>query len=222
MNASRLIFICGTDTDVGKTMTLGAIAAYLTAKKKDFCLFKPFESGPTQSDSLFLSRMTGNRLKVENINFHHFTEALAPGIAAKRTSKKINYAAVVKRIKTATQKHTLIFIEGAGGLLVPLAGKKTNLDLIKDLQAEVLLVGRLELGTLNHTHLTYDRLIQERIPVTGILLKQTQPKLSLAAKTNPRELHALGLPLLGVIPYLKSTTAAALVQALPVRVKKMF
>lgn len=222
MNASRLIFICGTDTDAGKTVTLGAIAAHLTAKKKSFTLFKPFEAGATRADSLFLSRMTGNRLKVSDINFHHFTEALAPGIAAKRAGKKIDYKAVVHRILERAQKHTLTFVEGAGGLLVPLAGKKTNLDLIKDLGAEVLLIGRLELGTLNHTSLTYDRLIQEKIPVTGIILKQTQPKLSLAGKTNPRELHALGLPLLGVMPYLKSMTAVALAKALPARVKKLF
>ncbi len=221
MNASRLIFICGTDTDAGKTITLGAIAAYLTAEKKSFTLFKPFEAGPTQNDSLFLSRMTGNRLKVGDINFHHFAEALAPGIAARRSHKKIDYAAVVKRIKAATPNHSLVFVEGAGGLLVPLAGKKTNLDLIKDLGAEVFLVGRLELGTLNHTRLTYDRLLQEKVTVTGIILKQTLPKLSLAAKTNPAELRTLGLPLLGVIPYLKSLSAAVLVKALPIAIKKI-
>lgn len=208
----EILFICGTDTDVGKTRVAGELCAALAKRKIDFAFFKPFESGTVETrggkisrpDTDYICKMSGGRVQEDEANLYAFREALAPGIAAARASVRIHWQPVIKTIQAAAQRHRLVIIEGAGGLLVPLAGKKNNLDLIRDLGARVLIVGRLGLGTINHTTLTYDRLLVEKLPVAGIILSQTTPASGIAEKTNPGVLKKMGLPVWGVLPYQKS------------------
>ena len=47
-----------------------------------------------------------------------------------------------------------MLVEGAGGLMVPLTGKKLYLDLVAELGIPLIIVARAGLGTVNHTLLT--------------------------------------------------------------------
>jgi dethiobiotin synthetase len=215
-----IIYLCGTDTGVGKTVLLGAMLAYLLDRAQQFSFFKPFESGAPR-DSVFLCRMAGGgRFTPAAVNFYHFRAPLAPATAAARQGIRPNLAYVAARIRSEARRGHPVFVEGAGGLFAPLAGIKTNLDLIKRLKAQVLVVGRTGLGTLNHTRLTYERLRLEKIRVAGIVLCQITARCGLAEKTNPAVLRSLGLPLLGVMPRVQGWTPRVLARALPTRMKK--
>jgi dethiobiotin synthetase len=61
-------------------------------------------------------------------------------------------------------------IEGAGGLLVPLTSTEFVADLIADLRADVVLVARAGLGTINHTLLSLAELARRSIPVLGVVM----------------------------------------------------
>ncbi|HXB11428.1 MAG TPA: ATP-dependent dethiobiotin synthetase BioD, partial [Bacteroidia bacterium] len=74
----------------------------------------------------------------------------------------------IKDIHVPNTSNTLI-IEGAGGLMVPLNYKETMLDLIKILNAEVILVVRNYLGSINHTLLSVSALNNAGIKVAGIV-----------------------------------------------------
>lgn len=140
---------------------------------------------------------------LDAINPYYFREALAPGVAAKRLGRIISFSKIARKLKALEKNYDLILAEGAGGLLVPLQGKKTTLDLIRFLKVPVLLVGRLGLGTINHTLLTVEVLKRNRIPLLGVILNETTPRMSLAEKTNPSVLKAYGVPVWGVFPHLK-------------------
>lgn len=148
---------------------------------------------------------------LDDINPYSFKEALAPGIAAHRCGVRISFSRIADKLKNLRKKYDLILVEGAGGLLVPLQGKKTTLDLIRFLKTPVLLVGRLGLGTLNHTLLTAEHLKRNRIPLLGVILNEITPRMSLAEKTNPAVLKEYGLPVWGVFPHLRRKTTRALV-----------
>jgi dethiobiotin synthetase len=60
-----------------------------------------------------------------------------------------------------------LIIEGAGGLMVPLNESETILDLISLLGAEVIIVSRNYLGSINHSLMTAKILKQAGIPVLG-------------------------------------------------------
>lgn len=62
-----------------------------------------------------------------------------------------------------------LVIEGAGGLLVPLSNELFVIDLIKHINAEVVLVSQNYLGSINHTLLSAEALKSRTINITGII-----------------------------------------------------
>jgi dethiobiotin synthetase len=62
-----------------------------------------------------------------------------------------------------------LVVELAGGVMVPLNDRATNLDLIRRLGLPVVLVSRHYLGSINHTLLTLFALRAHSIPVKGVV-----------------------------------------------------
>lgn len=208
MFAQKTIFVCGADTGVGKTYVTGALCAFLNSKGIRAGAFKPLESGCAargrhirRADSEFLKKTARMPEPLDVINPYYFKEPLAPGVAAARQGVRVSFVRIRKNLRGLQKKYDVIFIEGAGGLLVPVAGKKTNLDLIRYLKIPVLVVARLGLGTINHTLLTLEHLKRNRVRVLGAILNQTSKGRTIADKTNPDVLKRYGAPLLGVFPY---------------------
>lgn len=76
----------------------------------------------------------------------------------------------IKESDIILPQHTnTLIIEGAGGLMVPLNKKFLMIDLIQQLNAEVILVSKNYLGSINHTLLSAEALQNRDIPVKGII-----------------------------------------------------
>ena len=198
------IFIAGTDTGVGKTFVGGGLAAALKSRGVNVGVFKPFESGigSGHEDYKYLKKMSGSMDADSLICPYRFEEALAPGVAAERMGAQIDWCHMTDCFESIAIRHDFVLVEGAGGLLVPLAEGKTNIDLIRECDFPVLLVARLGLGTINHTLLSLDCLKAKKIPCFGIVLNQTDAVRGLAEETNPGVLEKISpVPLLGVLPF---------------------
>jgi dethiobiotin synthetase len=82
--------------------------------------------------------------------------------------------AVADEIRAEADKHDLVLVEGAGGLLVPMglrpSGEAWTLaDLAVSIGAPAVVVTRAGLGTLNHTALTLEALDRRAVPA-GVVL----------------------------------------------------
>jgi dethiobiotin synthetase len=62
-----------------------------------------------------------------------------------------------------------LIVELAGGIMVPLNDRETNLDLIKHFNLPVILVSKNYLGSINHTILSYEMLKQHGVQMAGIV-----------------------------------------------------
>jgi dethiobiotin synthetase len=154
------IFITGTGTDVGKTL----IAAIVTeALRADY--WKPVQAGFEHgTDSLLIEELLSNDTTVIHPEYYFLKMPASPHIAAPAEGKKIKLKKIVSHLpKTENQ----LIIEGAGGLMVPLNKNKTMLDLIKKLDAKVIVVSKNELGSINHSLLTAAVLRKEKVNVLG-------------------------------------------------------
>ena len=221
---SKTCFVIGTDTGIGKTLVTASLCAALVKRGVKAGAFKPVESGCSRGprgltrhlrrgDSLFLKKMAAMKEPLDAINPYFFREAVAPGIAAERLGSRISFSRIKQKLDALRKNYDLVFVEGAGGLLVPISGLKTNLDLIKHLKSPVLLVSRLGLGTINHTLLTLEELKRHRIRLAGVILNQTTSRTGVAEKTNPAVLKKFKVPVVGLFPFLKNRRRKTLISA---------
>lgn len=153
-------FITGIGTGIGKTL----ISAILTEKlKADY--WKPIQSGDLEtSDSLTVENLISNSKTIIHPESYRLTQPLSPHLSAKLDGIEID----LNKIKVPVTENNLI-IEGAGGLMVPLNENELIVDLIKKLDAEVILVSQNYLGSINHTLLSINLLKQYGIEIKGII-----------------------------------------------------
>ena len=155
----RPFFVTATGTEVGKTyVTCGLIRA-LRRRNVPVTAFKPVISGfdprhAEDSDTGQLLHALGrtiNAPNIEEMSPWRFQAALSPDMAAEREDRPINIDALAATCAAAARPDRITFIEGAGGLMSPLAQRFTNLDLAAAIDAHVLLVAGTYLGTISHT-----------------------------------------------------------------------
>ena len=203
------IFITGTDTGVGKTLVAGALAAAARSSGVRVGVFKPCESGCARPDgslhahdAAFLQRMSGSLASLEHICPYQLREALAPAVAAEREHVCISTRYIGEVFQKLCADCDAIIVEGAGGLLVPMADGVLTLDLIRQLALPVLIVARLSLGTVNHSLLTIRQIQAAGLPLTGIVFSRTQAQDTAAEQTNPSVLQRYtNVPVLGCLPF---------------------
>ena len=198
------IFITGTDTGVGKTHVASLLLAELRRRGFKAAAFKPIACGPGgRHDAKLYRRLMNNEVPLDVINPVSLRHPLAPSVAAKLEGKRINLRKVFANYESLITNYDFLFIEGAGGLLVPIKRHYFVADLARDLGLSLVIVARLGLGTINHTLLTVRQAQAMGLPVKGIILNDTTGRRSgLAEKTNVRALPELcGVPVLGVVPY---------------------
>ena len=153
---SRIIFITGTDTGVGKTLLTGLLLHHLRQSGCHALAMKPFCCG-SRADVEFLCAVQERELTLDEINPFFFEKPLAPLAAAREQHVSIKLPAVRRRISDLARRCEWLLIEGIGGVMVPLGDGFSVLDLIANLSCSTVVVSRNKLGTLNHTMLTVVR-----------------------------------------------------------------
>ncbi len=156
----KKIFVTAIDTNAGKTV----VSAILTeALKADY--WKPVQAGELHdTDTMKARALVSNSTSVFHEETYRLKTPMSPHAAAARDGVTID----LDSIKLPTTDNTLI-IEGAGGLMVPLNENEFVIDLIKKLDAEVVLISRHYLGSINHTLLSAATLKQYGVKVRGII-----------------------------------------------------
>lgn len=151
-------FITGIGTDVGKTIASAIITEALEA---DY--WKPIQAGELEcSDSKKIEQLVSNKVSKFHKNSYALKTPMSPHAAADIDGISIEF----KKIKPPKTKNNLV-IEGAGGLLVPINDNNTILDLIKP-NYKVVVVSRHYLGSINHTLLTLNLLINKGFDVSVV------------------------------------------------------
>ena len=181
--------ICGTDTDIGKTL----ISSFFVKGLNSF-YWKPIQSGiVSQTDSQTVEKLA--QLSKEKIikEAYVFTKPLSPHWAAEIDQKTINF----EKLRLPKVQGSLI-VETAGGLMVPITRNFLQIDQIKQWDLPVILVCKSSLGTLNHTLLSIEALKQRNIEILGLIVNGEKHL------DNPRTLVDFsGIPLIAEFPYIE-------------------
>ncbi|MBK5270323.1 MAG: dethiobiotin synthase, partial [Bacteroidia bacterium] len=93
--------------------------------------------------------------------------AASPHIAAQNEGIEISLEKIFTAYTQLVTRESSLIVEGPGGLLVPLNEKEFVTDLIKRLNAKLIIVSRNYLGSINHSLLTAEVCREKNIPVLG-------------------------------------------------------
>jgi dethiobiotin synthetase len=200
---SRGIFVTGTDTGVGKTYVVAAILAELRQGGVKAAAYKPISCGEGgRADARIYWELMDREQPLDLLNPVYLKHPLAPSVAAKLEHHRIDLAKIRRAYSQLTTHYSLVLVEGAGGLLVPIKRNYFVADLAKELRLPLLIVSRLGLGTINHSLLTVRQAQAMGLKVKGIVLNDTLGRRGLAERTNVTAVSELcGVPLLGVMPH---------------------
>ena len=144
------IFITGIGTGIGKTVASAIITEALQA---DY--WKPIQAGFDEgTDALTVKDLISNTQTIIHPEVYKLQLPASPHIAAREENITINLETIYSAYSQFTIHNSQFIVEGAGGLLVPLNNNEFILDLIKKLDARVILVSRNYLGSINHSLLT--------------------------------------------------------------------
>lgn len=184
-------FITGIGTDVGKSI---ASAVLVEALEADY--WKPIQAGDLDnSDTIKTKALVSNFKSQFHPERHKLNTPASPHLAAKLDGVDIH---IDDFNLPETDNH--LIIEGAGGILVPINEREeTILDLITYCEAEVILVSRHYLGSINHTLLSINQLKQKSVSIKGIIFIGDENKA-----TESIIIQNTGVNNLGRIPMLKS------------------
>jgi dethiobiotin synthetase len=208
-NAGSGIFITGTDTGVGKTIIAAALVIALKRQGLDAGYFKPVASGAVKTKAGWMSpdlrlilNTTGLMDPPPLMNPVYLVPPLAPMPAAECSGVRWSRSEITKALKLLRSYHDFLVVEGVGGLMVPLKKKFWVIDLIKQVDFPVLVIGRPGLGTINHTLMTLTLLKLQRIKVLGFLFNGQKGRAGPAEKTAPGIIETYSkVPYWGTLPW---------------------
>jgi dethiobiotin synthetase len=199
------LFVTGTDTGVGKTVATAAIAWTMAAGGERVGVLKTAQTGVAPGepgDAEFVLAAAGSGQVPADACAYRYRAPAAPLVAARAECTALDLAHIVAAYERLRDQYEVVLVEGAGGLLVPLADGWNMADLARALALPVLVVARPGLGTLNHTLLTVEALRSRGLELLGVVLCGWREPCDVATRTNPGLLCELGeLRLLGVLPW---------------------
>jgi len=201
------IFITGTDTGVGKSIASAAIAMLLKRKGHSVGVMKPVTSGCTERDGHLVSEDAELLCFAAGVPVtpdcapYLLKAPLAPSMAASLQGVRIDFQVIRDAYLRLAEKFDYVIVEGAGGLMVPLAGGLLISDLACHLGLPIAVVARAGLGTINHTLLTTFSGRNLGLEVKGVIVNRYPDLPDQAEAYAPHLISSLsGSLLLGVFP----------------------
>ncbi len=215
--SSKLFFVTGTDTDVGKTVASAQlIRGFVLAGFKTVGM-KPAASGCIRSGDILINTDVEMHRAASNVQApaalcspYLFEPAISPHIAAHEAGIDIDLQHLKNCAEQLTRIADRVIIEGAGGWFAPLSTQATIADLATELQAPVIMVVGMRLGCLNHAMLTAKAIEQQGLTLAGWIANPVDPLFSRYAENLAYLKQQLAAPLLAELSYTPEALNAAI------------
>ncbi len=212
----KIIFVAGTDTDVGKTVVASQLAERL-ADHTRLGVYKPVASGciPRESnpdelspqkpdrrrtsaawsstDAEQLWKAAGSPLDLDAVCPQRFGASLAPAEAARAEGREIDVDLMLSGASNWQAHCDTLIVEGAGGLFSPLADGVLNIDFLRSLtpiasQLELRLVAANRLGVIHQVISTIRAAKAEGFAVSHLTLSTVVPNPDASVESNAQEI----------------------------------
>ncbi len=216
----RGLFVTGTGTDAGKTLAAAGFLRMLRERGLDAVPMKPVQTGsrrdadgtwhsPDLEVSLAAAGLSPDVSERSRMAPFLYEPPCSPHLAARLYGRPIDPGAILEAAQWLSARHDALVVEGAGGVLVPIAGRKTMADLMTLLGLPVVLVSPGGLGAINHALLSIEAIRSRGLFLLGVVMTETRPVPEVSRyihEDNARTIAETGrTTILARIPYLGRT-----------------
>jgi dethiobiotin synthetase len=176
----EIIFIAGSDTDVGKTYIASLLARQLRHSGKRVGVYKPVASGCAlengvlvSQDALQLWSAAGYPLDLDAVCPQRFVAPFAPNLAAKLEGREVDRDLLISGASRWHGHCDVLIAEGAGGLMSPIADAFLNIDLAIALApVRLVIVVANRLGAIHQSLATCAAAEHRGLKPSGIVLSE--------------------------------------------------
>jgi dethiobiotin synthetase len=157
MAKSRVYCISGIDTGIGKTIVTGLLAGSCLKNGVQTITQKIVQTGCTGLSEDIIRHRQIMEIELQPADFtgltcpYVFPVPCSPHLAAKLENQIIDCNVIRKATASLLEQFELVFLEGAGGLFVPLNEEETLIDYFEAEKHPLILVSSSRLGSINHT-----------------------------------------------------------------------
>jgi dethiobiotin synthase len=178
--ARTIVFVAGTDTNVGKTLVAAALVRRLRVLGTRAIGMKPVETGCSYGedhdliahDGVLLHRAAHFAAPPLVVSPYRFAPPIAPAVAAELAGLELSLSDLVAAIEACAPFGEPVIVEGAGGALAPIASDGSVLDLAERVGASVLLVGVDRLGVQSHAIAVLESARRRALGLIGVILSR--------------------------------------------------
>ncbi len=168
-------FVSGTDTGVGKTVATGWLAKRFSERGLRVVTQKLVQTGCSgvSEDIIEHRKIMGCGMLPCDLDFttcrYVFKYPASPHLAASMEGVDMDFNLVSKDTDALESRFDAVFVEGAGGLAVPLKPGYLTADYVCGHSLPLWLVVPSKLGSLNHALLSLDFCAARKIRLAGIV-----------------------------------------------------
>ena len=188
------VFITGTDTGIGKTVIACHLIKALEETALKVAARKPVESGCSvgehglvAEDATRLAAALVSAPSIEQVCRYRYKAETSAERAAMLAGTTHTIAQLADFCYCEEQ---FVVVEGAGGLLSPIAADGLNVDLISALGFPAIVVSPDRLGCINHILLTLEALAARQLRAIAVVLNRMHPQTDESELDNAHELSA--------------------------------
>lgn len=163
-------YICGTNTDVGKTVITSAILQCCKLKNIKTKVVKPVQTGCFDNKSIDIEfHKKTNSIQIYENPCYLLKTPCSPHFAIERESASFDYEKLLRYCRLCCIEDGITLIETAGGIYTPLDMEKNYIDLMSDCKYPIILVTKNVLGMINDTILNVEKLKSLNFEISAII-----------------------------------------------------
>lgn len=204
------IFITGIASNVGKTFMSAALASIMQSLSYKTAVYKPIQLGAYEQNSFMVAPDIAFIKKIDPYitaeSTYLLKNKLQPVLSAEIENIKINPKVIMKDFSMLSTRFDAVIIDGVGELMTPIAPRFTIANLIKMMNADLVIVSPADEKVVTDTIMTVNYASALGIKVNGVIInKYPAGSNDTALKTMPRLIEEYTeIPVIGMVKELKS------------------
>ena len=213
------LFVTGTDTEIGKSLAASALVHAYVELGLRAAAMKPIAAGAVRHNGRLVNDDVEQLAAASNLTLpialttpYLFEEPAAPHIVAAAAGVSFDIAHIVDCYRQVAAQADVVVVEGVGGFRVPLDDVHDTADLAVALNLPVVLVVGVRLGCINHALLSAASIAATGLRLAGWIANCVDPLMTHRDANidtlQRRFARDYQMPLLGVVPFLSSPSAA--------------